>query len=110
MMPCLSEKKGVSKKNMEKILFQPIEIKGMKLKNRLGFPPFLNVPMGKDGSITDLTLRWFEMQTSNSGSLLKNSRLPLGVLERSQGRAKIIGTYPGSGQFGTVRYEKKHIH
>jgi 2,4-dienoyl-CoA reductase-like NADH-dependent reductase (Old Yellow Enzyme family)/thioredoxin reductase len=45
---------------MSKKIFEPIEIKGMKLKNRLGFAPFLNMPAAGDGHINDLTVKWFE--------------------------------------------------
>ena len=44
---------------MAKKVFEPIEIKGMKLKNRIGLPSLLNQPGGTDGSPTDLTVRWF---------------------------------------------------
>ncbi|MEE8354005.1 MAG: FAD-dependent oxidoreductase [Dehalococcoidales bacterium] len=39
---------------------QPIEIRGMRLKNRIAFAPFLNMPRETDGRINDLTIRWFE--------------------------------------------------
>ena len=45
---------------MAKKLSEPIEINGMKLKNRIGFAPFLNMPRDMDGTINDLTIRWFE--------------------------------------------------
>lgn len=45
---------------MVKKIFEPIEIKGMKLKNRLGWPPWLLMPVGPEGHVSDLTIRWFE--------------------------------------------------
>lgn len=41
-------------------LFDPIQIKGMQLKNRLGFAPMLNMPAGPDGFPNERTVRWFE--------------------------------------------------
>ena len=45
---------------MERKILQPIEIRGMKLKNRIAFAPFFNMPAGEDGYVSDLTVRWFE--------------------------------------------------
>jgi 2,4-dienoyl-CoA reductase-like NADH-dependent reductase (Old Yellow Enzyme family)/thioredoxin reductase len=45
---------------MKRKIFEPIEIKGMKLKNRIGFAPFVNIPGGEEGFVTDQTIRWFE--------------------------------------------------
>jgi 2-enoate reductase len=42
-------------------IFEPIEIRGMRLKNRLAFPPYLHQPAGMEGSgVTDMTVKWFE--------------------------------------------------
>ena len=41
---------------MDKKLLEPIEIKGMKLKNRIGFAPFVNMSVGEEGHISDLTI------------------------------------------------------
>jgi len=42
-------------------IFEPIEIRGMRLKNRIAFPPYLHQPAGMEGSgVTDLTVKWFE--------------------------------------------------
>jgi 2-enoate reductase len=41
-------------------IFEPIEIRGMRLKNRIAFPPYLHQPTGSEGSgVTDLTVKWF---------------------------------------------------
>jgi len=45
---------------MEKMLFQPIEIKSMRLKNRIGLAPMANRPLGPDGTASGLTIRWYE--------------------------------------------------
>jgi 2,4-dienoyl-CoA reductase-like NADH-dependent reductase (Old Yellow Enzyme family)/thioredoxin reductase len=41
-------------------LLEPIEIRGMRLKNRIGLAPLLNYPRGTDGGANDLTVRWYE--------------------------------------------------
>jgi len=42
-------------------IFEPIQIRGMRLKNRIGFPPYLHQPGGTEGSgVIDQTIRWFE--------------------------------------------------
>jgi 2,4-dienoyl-CoA reductase-like NADH-dependent reductase (Old Yellow Enzyme family)/thioredoxin reductase len=45
---------------MTKKLLEPIEINGMKLKNRIGFAPILEMPVDPDGSANAETIRWFE--------------------------------------------------
>jgi 2,4-dienoyl-CoA reductase-like NADH-dependent reductase (Old Yellow Enzyme family)/thioredoxin reductase len=51
-------------------LWEPIKIKSMELKNRLGFAPFLNMPAGEDGHINDLTVRWFEQRAAGGTGLV----------------------------------------
>ncbi len=43
-------------------LQEPIQIKSLRLKNRIAMAPLLNYPRNDDGSVTDLTLRWYEMR------------------------------------------------
>jgi 2,4-dienoyl-CoA reductase (NADPH2) len=50
----------LEEENMGRKILEPIEVKGMKLKNRLGFSPWLFMPAGAEGHVTDLTIRWFE--------------------------------------------------
>lgn len=45
---------------MEQKIQQPIQIRGMTLKNRIAFAPFFNMPASPEGRVTDLTIRWFE--------------------------------------------------
>lgn len=52
------------------LLFEPIEIAGMKLKNRLGFPPLLNMPANKDCTINEGTIRWFEDRAKGGAGLV----------------------------------------
>ncbi|MDY6834881.1 MAG: NAD(P)/FAD-dependent oxidoreductase [Chloroflexota bacterium] len=44
---------------MSRKLEEPIKIKNMELKNRIAFAPFLNMPSGEEGTITETTIRWF---------------------------------------------------
>jgi 2,4-dienoyl-CoA reductase-like NADH-dependent reductase (Old Yellow Enzyme family)/thioredoxin reductase len=45
---------------MTRKILEPIEISGMKLKNRVGFAPWLGMPVAPDGSVNNETVRWFE--------------------------------------------------
>jgi len=82
-----------------KKLFEPIEINGMKLKNRIGFAPFLNMPRQQDGTITDLTNRWFEERAKGGvGFIMTGTFLPAmctapGAQERFAKLAEIIHSY-----------------
>jgi len=51
-------------------LSEPIEINGMKLKNRIGFAPLLNMPAGEGGYINDRTIRWFEERAKGGTGLI----------------------------------------
>jgi 2,4-dienoyl-CoA reductase-like NADH-dependent reductase (Old Yellow Enzyme family)/thioredoxin reductase len=51
-------------------IFEPIEINGMKVKNRIGAPPFLNMPGGEGNFINDLTIRWFEARAKGGAGLV----------------------------------------
>ena len=55
---------------MDSMLFEPIQIKGMKLKNRIAFAPMFNMPAGPDGDVTDLTIRWFEERAKGGTALV----------------------------------------
>jgi 2,4-dienoyl-CoA reductase-like NADH-dependent reductase (Old Yellow Enzyme family)/thioredoxin reductase len=45
---------------MARKILEPIDIKGMKLKNRIAFGPILNMPVDPEGFVTSETVRWFE--------------------------------------------------
>ena len=64
---------------MAKKIFEPIEIKGMKLKNRIGLPSLLNMPGGPDGSPTDLTVRWFEERAKGGAGLIMTGAVVAGI-------------------------------
>jgi 2,4-dienoyl-CoA reductase-like NADH-dependent reductase (Old Yellow Enzyme family)/thioredoxin reductase len=51
-------------------IFDPIEIKGMRLKNRIGMPPFLNMPGAEGNFIDDVTVRWFEARAKGGAGLI----------------------------------------
>jgi len=51
-------------------LLEPIEINGMRLKNRIGLAPLLNMPAGEEGYINDQTIRWFEARAEGGAGLI----------------------------------------
>lgn len=56
---------------MSKMIFEPIEINGMKLKNRIGFAPMLNMPGYFTAfTITDETIAWFEERAKGGAGLI----------------------------------------
>ena len=55
---------------MTRKLWQPIEINGMQIKNRIGFAPMLNNPVGEDGSVTEKTLKWYEERARGGVGLI----------------------------------------
>ena len=62
---------------MGKLLFEPFEINGMKLKNRLGFAPFLNLPRDEMGLMTEPVYRWFEERAKGgAGFIMTGTFMP----------------------------------
>ncbi len=56
---------------MGKMIFEPIEINGMELKNRIGFAPMLNMPGYFTAfTITDETIAWFEERAKGGAGLI----------------------------------------
>ncbi len=55
---------------MDKLVFQPIRIGGVEVKNRIGFAPFLNMPSAPDGSVSDRTIKWFEERARGGAGLI----------------------------------------
>ncbi len=56
---------------MEKMVFEPFEINGMQLKNRLGFAPMLNLPRNEaDFSMNELAYRWFEERAKGGAGFI----------------------------------------
>jgi 2,4-dienoyl-CoA reductase-like NADH-dependent reductase (Old Yellow Enzyme family)/thioredoxin reductase len=63
---------------MGQMMLEPIEINGMRLKNRLGFAPLLNMPCGENGIADDKTVRWFEERARGGlGFLLTGGVSPI---------------------------------
>jgi len=53
------------------MIFEPLEIGSMKLKNRIGFAPLLNMPdIWTTFSITDDTIKWFEERAKGGTGLI----------------------------------------
>ncbi|MFO7965171.1 MAG: FAD-dependent oxidoreductase [Desulfobacterales bacterium] len=46
---------------------EPIRIKNMEIKNRIGFPPFLGNPHAEDCGVNENTIKWFEAR-ANGGA------------------------------------------
>ena len=63
---------------MGKRLFEPMKINGMTVKNRLAFPPFLNMPAEQDCSINDQTIRWFEDRAKGGVGLVMTGAVVAG--------------------------------
>ena len=63
---------------MARKILEPIDIKGMKLKNRIAFGPILNMPADPDGFITSETMRWFEERAQGGvGFIMTGTIIPL---------------------------------
>ena len=83
---------------MDKKVFEPIEIKGMKLKNRIGFAPIL--AQGEtDGSVGDNLTRWFEQRARGGTGLIMT-----GAVSPS---AAYPGLFPGRADI--CLYDDKYI-
>lgn len=73
-------------------LQEPIDINGMKLKNRIAFAPFLNMPRQEDGTVNDLTIRWFEERAKGGlGFIMTGAFLPtmVGTAANREGLGKL---------------------
>lgn len=51
-------------------VFEPIEIRGMKLKNRIAFAPLLYMPITEDGGVGEKTIRWFEERAKGGAGFI----------------------------------------
>lgn len=59
----------------DSLLFQPITINRMVLKNRIGFAPLLNMPRAKDWGVDDRTVTWFEERAKGGAAFLMTGTL-----------------------------------
>jgi 2,4-dienoyl-CoA reductase-like NADH-dependent reductase (Old Yellow Enzyme family)/thioredoxin reductase len=71
-------------------IFEPIEIRGMKLKNRIGFPPFGNMPVGDNGTVSDLTVRWYEERAKGGAGLIVTGPLRSTKPKSKKSKGKIF--------------------
>jgi len=55
---------------LNKMIFEPLEIGSMTLKNRIGLAPLLNMPRGEDFGPNDKTVVWFEKRAKGGAGLL----------------------------------------
>ena len=63
---------------MGRKILEPIRIKSMEIKNRIGFPPFLGNPNGPKCEVTDDTIRWFVLRAmGGAGFALSGAVNPL---------------------------------
>ena len=94
-------------------IFEPIDIKGMHLKNRIGMPPFLNMPGDEKDFITDQTVRWFEMRAEGGAGLVMTGTV-IPVEPSAQARQwgmRVIGIYDDKFIPGFARAAKAvHAH
>jgi 2,4-dienoyl-CoA reductase-like NADH-dependent reductase (Old Yellow Enzyme family) len=59
----------------DSILFQPITINKMELKNRIGMAPLLNMPRAADWGVSDQTITWFEARAKGGAAFLTTGTL-----------------------------------
>jgi 2,4-dienoyl-CoA reductase-like NADH-dependent reductase (Old Yellow Enzyme family)/thioredoxin reductase len=63
---------------MGRKILEPIQIKNMEIKNRIGFPPFLGNPNGPKCEVTDDTIEWFVLRAmGGAGFALSGAINPL---------------------------------
>ena len=62
---------------MGRKILEPIRIKSMEIKNRIGFGPMLNQPYGEDHGVCEDTIRWFiERAKGGAGFILTGAANP----------------------------------
>jgi 2,4-dienoyl-CoA reductase-like NADH-dependent reductase (Old Yellow Enzyme family)/thioredoxin reductase len=88
---------------MAKKILEPIEIKGMRLKNRIGFAPLLTMPVAPDGSVNDETIRWFEERAKGGVGFIMT-----GSLEHMS-RDDYVANAPVSPEQGATLHDDKYI-
>lgn len=60
---------------MARKILEPIEINGMKIKNRIAFAPILSMPVNEDGSVNSETVRWFEERAKGGVGFIMSGTL-----------------------------------
>ena len=64
---------------MSAMIYEPIEINGMKLKNRIAMAPFVNMPSGENGEVNDKVIKWFEARARGGVGFIQVG--PIGFME-----------------------------
>jgi 2,4-dienoyl-CoA reductase-like NADH-dependent reductase (Old Yellow Enzyme family)/thioredoxin reductase len=63
-------------------IFEPLKIKGMEIKNRIGFAPLLNMPRSaEDGGVGDNTIRWFEARAKGGAGFITTGTVATNAFE-----------------------------
>jgi 2,4-dienoyl-CoA reductase-like NADH-dependent reductase (Old Yellow Enzyme family)/thioredoxin reductase len=86
--------------SMGKMIYEPITINGMKLKNRIAMAPFVNMPAGEDGNPSEATIKWFESRAKGGVGYIQVG--PLGMAP------PIVPRPPGVGPRLTI-HDEAHI-
>jgi len=89
-------------------IFEPVQIKGMKLKNRIAMAPFANMPRAEDGSVNEVTIRWYEERAKGGVGLIVAAPLSVSTIDMSipfQRTIRKVGT-PFYDERQLVGYEK----
>jgi 2,4-dienoyl-CoA reductase-like NADH-dependent reductase (Old Yellow Enzyme family)/thioredoxin reductase len=76
-------------------LLEPMEIKGMRLKNRIGLAPLANYPRNPDGSVNDLTIRWYEERAKGETGFIMHgpARISPALIPSFTKLTKVIQSY-----------------
>lgn len=88
---------------MAKKLLEPITIKGMKLKNRIGFAPILGMPVEPGGFVNEGTIKWFEDKAKGGAGFIMT-----GTIETIT-RDKVVSDSPVKEAQGISLYDDKYI-
>jgi 2,4-dienoyl-CoA reductase-like NADH-dependent reductase (Old Yellow Enzyme family)/thioredoxin reductase len=64
-------------------IFEPIQIKGMTVKNRISMAPFANMPRGADGSVNEVAIRWYEERAKGGVGLIVAAPFSISSQDRS---------------------------
>jgi 2,4-dienoyl-CoA reductase-like NADH-dependent reductase (Old Yellow Enzyme family)/thioredoxin reductase len=66
---------------MGKMIFEPLQVGNMTLKNRIGLAPLLNMPRGEDFGPNEKTVTWFEHRAKGgAGFVTTGTVLPIHAL------------------------------
>jgi 2,4-dienoyl-CoA reductase-like NADH-dependent reductase (Old Yellow Enzyme family)/thioredoxin reductase len=88
---------------MARKILEPIDIKGMKLKNRVAFAPILGFPVDPEGFVNSDTVRWFEDRARGGvGFMMSGTIVPL--------PPDVLTTHPPMlSEMGACIFDDKYI-